>query len=273
MKEFLIDFIKNGLTSLDGNIANVLSILSENFWGRGNVWYDLAKAISLIIQPVALSIISICFIIEFLKIIMDANILKWQFGLKIICKFILAKVCMDGAFYVLGLIYTTAAEWISSIGSETPDIGNSAWTVISTEISNYGLMEMLGLSMSLGIVFVAIWVISLIVQVIAYARKFELVVYLAVAPLPCAFLPLEDGSASRITWKYIMSFASVCLQGVFIIISVKLYGVLCVEELSQTIIAGENIGKIAGQLLISSLVLVMAIIKSSSWARNIFDAA
>lgn len=272
MKEFIANWIKNNLNDLDSNVANVVSILSSNFWGSGNAWYDFAKAVSAIIEPIALTIITICFLIEFLKITIQMDILKWEYALKVFFKFVFAKVCIDVSFKLLGAIYATGAEWIASVGTSASTIGSTAWTAIETEINGYNFMDMLGLVVSMGLIFLAIWVVSLIVQVVAYARKFELVIYLAVAPLPCAFLPLEDGGGSRIPKKYILTFASICLQGLFIIMSIKLYGMLCNEEIQATITAGGNVGTIAGQLLIASLVLVMAVVKSSSWARSILDA-
>ncbi len=272
MKEFIKNWIQSILLSLDGNIQKVVSILSNDFWKPGNAWYDFAISISTVIEPISLTIVTICFLIEFLKITINMNVLKWEYGTKVIIKFILAKVCIDVSFTLLGAIYATCAEWISSVGTSASTVGNTAWTVIETEIDGYGFMETLGLVVSMGLIFLAIWLVSLMVQVIAYARKFELVIYLAVAPLPCAFLPLEDNNMSRIPKKYVFSFASVCLQGLFIIMSIKLYGVLCNEEIQATISAGGNVGDIAGQILIASLVLIMAVVKSSSWAKSILDA-
>lgn len=271
MKDFIKNWISNNLNSLDSNIAQVVLILTDNFWGANNLWYDFAQVIATIIRPISLTIITICFLIEFLKITIQMDILKWEYGLKCFFKFVFAKVCIDVSFSLLGAIYATASEWISSVGTTANTIGASTWTVIETEIDGYGLMETLGLVVSLGLVFLSIWIVSIMVQVIAFARKFELVIYLAVAPLPCAFLPLEDGGASRIPKKYFMNFASICLQGLFIIMSIKLYGTLCTEKINDAIATGGNVATVAGQLLLASLVLVMAVVKSSSWAKSVLD--
>lgn len=272
MKEFIKNWISDNLNSMDSNIAKVVMILADNFWGSGNAWFDFAEEVAAIIKPIALTIITICFLIEFLKITIQMDILKWEYGLKCFFKFVFAKVCIDVSFSLLGAIYATGSEWIASIGTSAATIGSTAWGAIEAEIDGYGFIESIGLIASMGLIFLSIWVVSIMVQVIAYARKFELVIYLAVAPLPCAFLPLEDGNASRIPKKYIMNFASICLQGLFIIMSIKLYGMLCNEEIQNTIAAGGNVGTIAGQLLLASLVLIMAVVKSSSWAKSVLDA-
>lgn len=270
MKDFVYDLIKTMLTSLDGNISAVISILSADLFTSS--WYTWARSISTIIEPIALTIITICFLIEFLKITIQMDILKWEYGLKCFFKFVFAKVCIDVSFLLLSAIYATAAEWVADVGTSGTSIGGDAWDAIKDEIDGYGFMESIGLIASTGIIFIAIWIVSMIIQVIAYARKFELTLLLAVAPLPCAFLPLEDGGASRIPKKYFMNFAGTCLQGLFIIMSVKLYGFLCTEEINNMIASGGNPITIAGSLLLATLVLVMAVVKSSSWAKSILDA-
>lgn len=270
MDDFLRDWIKDNLSNMDANISKIVVILSEDFYG--GTWYSFAVNVKGLVQPVALTIVTICFLIEFLKITIQMDILKWEYGLRVMFKFVFAKVCMDGAFYLLSAIYATSMEWIASIGNNSTTVGDLAWKAIAPIVEEYGMFKMLGVAISLGIMFLAIWAISLLVQVIAYARKFELVMYLAISPLPCAFLPLEDGGASRIPKKFVASFASVCLQGVFMVMSVKLFSLLCLEALNQAITNGTYIGGIVGELFIAVCVLMMAVMKSSSWAKSILDA-
>ena len=271
MKDLVYSWIEQMLTSVDGNIASVVSILSAGFWGGS--WCNWAKGIATsTIEPIALTIISICFFVEFLKITIQMDILKWEYALKCFFKFVFAKVCIDVAFDLLDAIYATAAEWVASIGASGTSVGNDAWQAIKGELDGYKFLEMAGVLASSGIIFIAIWVVTIIIQVIAYARKFEITLLLAISPLPCAFLPLEDGGASRIPKKFFINFAGTCLQGVFIIMSVKLYEFLCTEEIDAAIAAGGSPGMIAGQLLLATLVLVMAVTKSSGWAKAILDA-
>ena len=180
---------------------------------------------------------------------------------------------MDGAFYLLRAIYATSMEWIASVGTTNARVGQDTWFALKEMIKDYNMFQMLGVSISLGIMFLAIWAISLLVQVIAYARKFELIMYLAVAPLPCAFLPLDDHEMSRIPKKYVSAFAGVCLQGVFMVMSLRLYSMLCQDVIGQAIANGTYVGGIVGELFVGSCVLMMAIMKSSSWAKSILNAS
>lgn len=271
MADSLREWIENNLNSMDANIQKIIQILTINFMVDNDPWYAVAIEIKTIIEPIALTIVVICFLVEFLKITIQMDILKWEYGLKVMFKFVFAKVCIEGAFDLLGAIFVTSMEWISSVGATGASVGADTWNAIMPIVSNYNMFQMLGVAMSLGIMFLAVWAVSLAVQVMAYARKFEITIYLAIAPLPCAFLPLEDGGASRIPKKYIFTFASVCLQGVFMVMSVRLFNVLCTESIDNAIQQGQYLGGIVGELFIGVCVLLMAIVKSSSWAKSILD--
>jgi len=121
----------------------------------------------------------------------------------------------------------------------------------------------------MGISFLVIWLAGLIIIVMAYARAFELLIYIAVAPLPCAFVPLEH---SRITKKFFLSFAGVVLQGLFIILSIKLYQAICVSAIIPAVNAATELSEISFNMLLGSIVLVMAVIKSGSFAKSLMDA-
>ena len=256
---------------MDSNIQNITNILNEDFLNPGSAWYQFAMDIKAIVQPIALTIIVICFLVEFLKITIQMDILKWEYALKVFFKLVFAKVCMDGAYYFLGAIYSTSVEWISNTGTIAANVGAQTYNTIYSELDGYGFLALIALMLATAIVFIAIWAISLVVQIMAYARKFELTIYLAIAPLPCAFLPLEDGGTSRIPKKYVSAFASVCLQGLFMIMSVKLYSVLCNEAVANAIASSGDISGAIGQLFIGVCVLMVAIMKSSSWAKSILD--
>lgn len=280
MKDFVKAILQFFLSVIDDNIAKCADVLIDDFWSPSNEWYKVATDVQAIIKPIALTILTICFLIEFLKITVNMEVLKWEYMLKCLFKFVLARASMDIASYLLSAIYATASGWISQVGKDAKTtIGATAWDTLQDEVDKCSFMELIGLIATIMIVFLVIWIISIVVQIIAYARKFEIILHLAVAPIPCAFMPLEDGGASRIPKRYIMSFASVCLSGLFIIVSIKLFGLLCTKEIMPQIKLNEGgVGisitsfiSIAGQLLMATVVMIMAVIKSSSWAQRLLD--
>ncbi len=280
MKDKLKEIIRDWLMSFDDNTRNVKKILTKDWFREGTDWYeyivgtDTEMGVQDVIMPIALVIVSLIFIIDFLKITIRMDVLKWEFLLKCFFKLVFARVCIEVSTYVLNAIWTTSITWIDKIEDlgGTKGAGEDLWLHIKPEVDGMGMLALLGFFISTGIMFLVMWVISLVVQVIAYARKFELVIYAAISPLPCAFLPAEDGG-SRIAKKFFLSFAALCLQGVFIMMSLKLHGILIGELVEDLFLNDTPITECVGEVLLCTIVLVMAIVKSGGWAKNIFDVA
>jgi hypothetical protein len=173
------------------------------------------------------------------------------------------------SFRLLSAIYATGAEWIQGAGAAGSDLGASVGAALTTIITGMTWYEALGLVCTMGISFLVIWVAGLIIIVMAYARSFELLIYISVAPLPCAFVPLEQ---SRIAKKFFLSFAGVVLQGLFIILSIKLYQAICVSAIIPAVNSSTELSDISFNMLLGSIVLVMAVIKSGSMAKSLLDA-
>ena len=197
------------------------------------------------------------------------DVLKWEYLLRVIFKLIFAKVAIDMSFSLLSAIYATGAEWIQGAGTTGSDLGSSVGAALTTILTGMTWYEALGLVCTMGISFLVIWIAGLVIIVMAYARSFELLIYIAAAPLPCAFMPLEQ---SRITKKFFLSFAGVVLQGLFIILSIKLYQAICVSAIIPAVQSSTELSDISFNMLLGAIVLVMAVIKSGSIAKSILDA-
>ncbi len=266
-KESIIAWVLQMVSGFDSNVTQAVKVLTKDIFS-GNL-YSLAVSISNIIKPVALTIITICFLIEFIKITIKMDVLKWEYLLKVFFKLVFAKVAIDISFKLLSAIYATAAEWIAATGVTGGTLGATVSVALRNCLKDASWYQALALVCTMGIAFLGIWISGMIVVVIAYARMIELIVYLSASPIPCAFLPVEE---SRIPKKFFLSFASICLQGLFIIISIKLYQVICSDTLIAAISNTSNLSDIAFNMLMGSLILVMSVIKSGQWAKNILDA-
>lgn len=266
-RDYILSWVLQMVQGFDTNVARAVRVLTGDIF-NGSM-YTMAKGIADIITPVSLTIITIAFLIEFLKITIKMDVLKWEYGLRVFFKLVFAKVAIDVSFTLLMAIYATAAEWILKAGAINSTLGTAVASAMKPIIAGMTWYQALGLVSTMGIAFTAVWISGMVVVVIAYARMFELLIYVAIAPLPCAFLPFED---SRIPKKYFLSFAAVCLQGLFIIISIKLYQAICVDTLIPAVQSSTALSDIAFNMLLDALVLVMAVTKSGSWAKSILDA-
>lgn len=281
LKESLIELTTSTITSFDTIVVETQGILTTE-WGAA---WSAAIGLSNALKPFCLIIIAICILIELAQVASKVDIIKWEHGLKVAVKLVLARVCIDIAPTFLRACYNQANIWIrdaTSVGGSLTNVASTLATVIQDKIgSRNALLEIM-------VVYVGIWLLSvlvkgcsLLIQVIAYGRMFELYVLLAVSPLPCAFFPLGDGTGggvSRITQKYFKSFIAVCLQGVMIILCLRIFNIIFGNTLTTMI--GAAVGQEGGiavmdilwSLLMGDIVLFMSVSRCGSWAKSIIDA-
>lgn len=282
LKEMLLDMILSSLNGFDSMVSDAQNVLTAPV---DSVWNSVLTLTN-VLKPFCYTIIGICLLIEMANVMMKVDLLKWEHGLKMAVKMVLAKVCIDIAPTFLRACYAQAADWIQSVSSQGADTNLGATLSpqmegLMDEIS--GLGSVLGLFGSLIIVVIAIKICGLLVQVVAYGRMFELYVYLAVSPVPCAFFPLGDGNGggfSRVTGRFFKSFAAVCLQGVMMILCMRIFNMIIGNAFNELIDQAINSG--AGEavvvsdlcytMLLGSIVLVMSVFKCGGWAKNILDA-
>lgn len=278
LRDWLLGLMTSALRGFDSMLADASNVLTG---GLGE-WSSVAE-LSSTLRPFCYTIIGICLLIEIAQVASKVDIIKWEHGLKLCVKMVLAKVCIDIAPTFLKACYAQAQDWITGLSSGGSTLGNTTVTYLKPLVQNVsGFGNILGMFLSTFIVLMAIKICGLMVQVIAYGRMFELYVYLVVSPLPCAFMPLgngDGGGVSRITSKFFKSFIAVCLQGVMMIIVIRIFDVVMGNAILTTLgaAAGNADAKAAitdliYTMLLGAIALVMAVVKSGSWAKGILDA-
>lgn len=278
LRDWLLGLMTSALQGFDNMLADASNVLTG---GLGD-WSSVA-ALSSTLRPFCYTIIGICLLIEIAQVAAKVDIIKWEHGLKLCVKMVLAKVCIDIAPTFLKACYAQAQDWITGLASGGSTLGNTTVTYLTPLVQNVsGFGNILGMFLSTFIVLMAIKICGLMVQAIAYGRMFELYVYLVVSPLPCAFMPLgngDGGGVSRITSKFFKSFIAVCLQGVMMIIVIRIFDVVMGNAILTTLEAAAGnadanaaITDLIYTMLLGAIALVMAVVKSGSWAKGILDA-
>ena len=278
LRDWLLGLMTSALQGFDSMLADASNVLTG---GLGE-WSSVA-ALSSTLRPFCYTIIGICLLIKIAQVASKVDIIKWEHGLKLCVKMVLAKVCIDIAPTFLKACYAQAQDWITGLSSGGSKLGNTTETYLTPLVQNVsGFGNILGMFLSTFIVLMAIKICGLMVQVIAYGRMFELYVYLVVSPLPCAFMPLgngDGGGVSRITSKFFKSFIAVCLQGVMMIIVIRIFDVVMGNAILTTLGAAAGnadanaaITDLIYTMLLGAIALVMAVVKSGSWAKGILDA-
>ena len=129
--------------------------------------------------------------------------------------------------------------------------------------------------MSEGLFFVAIIVLVILCMIVSLARVFELAIYFAISPIPCALMPLSDGTGSRITKKFFLSFSATCMSGLLMVICMRIYCEVMMFPYNYPILAlikglfPTSIGILYDLLCL--IILFIALSKCNSWAKTIMD--
>lgn len=284
LKETLLNLIKSAMNGFDSTVSSAQDVLTGGLFDTNAVWNSVLT-LSNALKPFCYVVIGICLLIEIAQVAAKVDIIKWEHGLKLCVKMVFAKLCVDIAPTFLRACYNQASLWISSAmtaGSYT-NLGSLMTTEVETQISSIsGIWSVIGLLASCLLLSMAVKICGLLIQIIAFGRMFELYVLLAVSPLPCAFFPLGDGSGggmSRITQKFFKNFIAVCLQGVMIIVSIRIFYMIVGTALTALITAATAgsgpttvVTDLCYTMLLAGIVLVMAVAKCGSWAKSIMDA-
>ena len=262
-KSGMIDSVIDTFQTFDGYLNNSYSLLvTDVFSGQ---WADISNQIAAIVKPTAVVIAGICFMIEFLKITINTDILKLEYLIKVFAKLCIAKACIDVSDDLLKFVYVIVSGWITHVTDETISVGTTLASSAQTTLESANFGQVLAIYLSSMVFIVFLKIIGICINVMGYARSFELTCVNSVAPLPFAFLCIEENQGSRVFRNFAFVYIGICLRGLFMVISLSVFCTLAGN------ISFESWTKGLSDLLVLSLVLLMALMKSDQWAQRIFN--
>lgn len=276
--------LNSAFKEFDEMVLLAKDVLLGNTFDTMGVWNNIL-GLSEVLKPFCYIVIALCVLIELVQMSTRIDAVRWEHGLKAGIKMVLARVCIDVAPTFLLASYRQANLWIESAAGFASYVSLSSRLsdTVQAELANIsGILDSLALFVVLAIVGLAIRICGLMVVAIAFGRMFELFVYLAVSPLPCAFMPLGDGgnsTFSRITQKFFKSFIAICLQGLMMVICIGIFNMIIGSTfdtlLASNVTAGDSYATVMDlcfTMLMGTIVLIMSIARCGSWAKNIIDA-
>lgn len=267
------------ISGFDEMTQKAIDILSDA--ALVNDYWNQLMVISNVLKPFAAIIIVFCVLYEIGDVTLKMDMLKWEHTLKLALKVCIAKVFIDIAPVFLQAVYLQTAKWIVALGKISgTSLGAEAEGIITPLLEQKtDIWTTIGLFMTCLIVTLAIKLCGVFIEVMAFGRIMELCVYAVSSPIPCAFFPLSEGGGgmSRITSRFLREFAAVCLQGVVMLIVMKIFDVLISDTLASAMQVKEGteataaIGNVLYTLLIGSVALVMGVFSSGKWAKSMLD--
>ena len=171
------------------------------------------------VEGVALVLVSMFFAIQLCNDAMLLKIQSYEQVFKLFFKFILAKVLVQNARGLMGIIYNGFNQIAASLGETTYGFlsGFNADALI-TKPEDAGLLNLNYLvkyveAMPVYLILMgACWMINLIL----IGRLFEIIVYTVISPIPLATFAGEGWHDSA--KAFIKSYAAVCIQGLIVVI-------------------------------------------------------
>lgn len=275
------DAIVAMLNALSGSASGSTDDLLLSPDGYNHALYQAAQGIhTTAVKPITAVVLSIMFVIMLAssstKVEGDREL-----GVRIIAatmfKCVLVLVVAQNAVLILDAINSIATTIASTANSASVGGSAAAGTAIGDamrdDIADAGMIKQLGMLVILLIPFIVAQVAGMLATVLVFVRFLQLYMLSAFASLPLAFFGHED--TKQIGIGYLKRYATTALQGVMLIIAVKLYQALLggwlaghVQYTAGTDMWGFIINNF-GSFLVAPAVLIFLLFGSNSLAKAI----
>lgn len=215
------------------------------------------------VEGVALVLVSMFFAIQLCNDAMLLKIQSYEQVFKLFFKFILAKVIVQNARGIMGILFNGFNSIADTLGETNYGFLSSFSTdAIIAQPADAGLLNLNYLVKYLEamptflILMGACWVINLIL----IGRLFEIIVYTVISPIPLATFAGEGWHDSA--KAFIKSYAAVCLQGIVVIVMFYAF-----SQVAELLGGTDSMG-----ITITALALALGVAKSGQWARQAVGA-
>lgn len=264
-----IDDIKeafDGFTALIGDVTSLVNEGPSSYPGL----YSAIKEIHQAILPVAYSLLTLYFLLDFLNKSMNFSFVRWETVVSCMVKLVFAKFIMEHVFDLLEVIFVVSAYLTSLVGAEGAHASfNIDFSALEAEYSDAGWFEKKFYGFKILPYIWILWGIKLVIILVVFGRLFELLIYTAVSPIPISTF-IHD-SLSGTGKKFLMDYSAVCLQGIIIIVGCIIYAAIA-TNVTFGAFTGEGSNVAIWKGLLSAFALLMVVIKSGTWARKLTGA-
>lgn len=199
------------------NLCNWKTISATNIW-------SLASSLHNVIVPIGLSLLTLFFLMDFLKKVMDFERLTWERIVFMVIRFFIFKMLLENSFELLSAIMSISNDLltkvISTIGSTSsiPDLASQMGDLVSNagNLAERALMAVIVLI--LYIPFMGT-LVGILVQV--FTRIGKLILSFAFSPIPIALGAWEDGSS--VCKRFFMSTIALGIEASMIVVATAIY--------------------------------------------------
>lgn len=280
-KGLLIDGITENITNVFSEFDHYVDISStftsatpQGF--NGVVFNFISEITDTVIAPLAGIIISFVLIYELISAVMDRNsfhdIDSW-----FLFKF-LGKACIGvfvvshtaeivNAIFELGSFLSTNVINRITQSTNVNHVYHINAMLYQTELENMGFAQLFGNLIETFIVKWAVRFMGLLIAVISLGRFMEIYLYMSVAPVPFStFANREWGSIGT---NYLRGLLALAFQGFLMALCIGIYSSMIQALYGVTY---DSFSNMCFALMIYTVVLVFALLKTGSLSKQIFNA-
>ena len=239
--------------------------------------FDIARGVwRTAILPIGCGVLSMVFTVQLIHLSqrMDGNA-SMPAVREVVFLLVFFAVCLflvQNSFELMRAVYEVVRLAITRTTSAFGSGGamDLAKVSIVTEDSVPALVAMIVVALVSWVVVIAAYVVALVVS---WARAIQLYLMAALSPIPLSLLGLEDTRQAGVA--YLRSFASVCLAGLIITVTLIAFPVVLGGLNAASAGAGAAVDSVVGglsyalQYLAMCGLLILSLTKSGSWARDV----
>lgn len=262
--------------------SGILGAGFENMLGTaGSVsMYDIAYSVwQAAILPIGCGILSLVFTIKLIQISQRMDGGQSLPGVKdvvfLLVFFAVFLFLVQNSFEIMKAIYAVvglAIDRVTGLFGTGGVLDLAGASIVTQDNDIPALVAMLVISLISWLVVLAAYIVALVV---CWARALQLYIMAAFAPIPLSLMALDD--TRQIGVGYLKNFTAVCLAGLIILIllisfPLILGGLVAVNPGTTTPIDGIVGGlTYALQYLAMCILLILSLVKSGTWARDIIS--
>ena len=258
----------------------VLSASFEQMLGNaGSVtMYSIVRGVwEVAILPIGCGVLSFVFTVQLIKISqrMDGN--ASLPGVKevvfLLVFFAVFLFLLQNSFDLMQAVYEVtklAIDRVVGIFGTGSSIDLTTVSIVTTDDDVAALLAMLIVALVSWLVVIIAYVVALVVS---WARAIQLYLMAAFSPIPLSLMALDE--TRQLGVGYLKSFISICLAGIIILVLLVSFPIVLGGLNAASAGTGTPVDSIVGglsyalQYLAMCVLLILSLVKSGSWARDI----
>lgn len=250
---FKITFTVLGFKIDFGNfVKTVRNLCDWNTITKTNIW-SLASSLHDIVIPIGLSLLTLFFMMDLLKKVMDFERLTWERIIFICIRFFIFKMLLENSFYLMSSIMNISNELLLNV---TKTIGQSSTIpALATQMGQLvsdagGILEKGVMAIIVLILYIPFMgtLVGILVQI--FLRIGKLILSFSFSPIPIALGAWEDGTS--VCKRFFMSTIALGIEASMIVVSTAIYSL----ALSSLTDAG-SISKMIAIMFLNGFLMAM----------------